>query len=169
MFPLPIQLDEWLKENRQHLTPPVNNKVIFSGKDFFAMLVGGPNNRSDFHINSGEEFFYQLEGEAKLEIQTKEGKKEEIHIPAGHMYLLPALIPHSPQRAANSLGLVIEKIRAPEDVDGFSWYCRQCNEHLFTKEIPVKDVVGDLPKLFDEIRKDPRLLRCSFCSHQNTI
>jgi len=41
------------------------------------------------------------------------------------MFLLPARIPHSPQRIADTVGLVIERLRAPSEIDGLRQvYCR---------------------------------------------
>jgi len=34
------------------------------------------------------------------------------------MFLLPGRIPHSPQRVANTVGLVIERRRAASEIDG---------------------------------------------------
>ena len=42
------------------------------------------------------------------------------------MFLLPAHVPHSPQRPQEgSVGLVVEAAR-PHALDGFNWYCFEC-------------------------------------------
>ena len=51
---LPINLDAWIQENESSLEPPINNKLIDEGKDFFVMAVGGPNARTDYHVNETE-------------------------------------------------------------------------------------------------------------------
>ena len=56
-----VNLDAWLKEHGPTLKPPVANKLLFGG-DLKVMVVGGPNQRRDYHLQEGEEFFAQLEG-----------------------------------------------------------------------------------------------------------
>ena len=72
------------------------------------MIVGGPNARKDYHYNETEELFFQLEGDILVKTQ-QDGKCVDVPIKAGEMFLLPAKIPHSPNRSANSVGLVIER------------------------------------------------------------
>lgn len=52
MFP-PINLQQWVEDHRAELKPPVGNKLIYYDQ-FKVMVVGGPNQRKDFHIEDGE-------------------------------------------------------------------------------------------------------------------
>ena len=64
-----INVTEWLEENKVALsTPPVCNELMHFGQ-LIIMFVGGGNIREDFHINEGEELFYQLKGEMLLVIE----------------------------------------------------------------------------------------------------
>ena len=103
----------------------MGNKQVFTDSEFIIMVVGGPNSRKDFHVDPGEEFFYQLEGGITL-ATMQDGKRVDIPIGEGEIFLLPPGMPHSPRRPANTVGLVIERTRRPGERDGFQWYCENC-------------------------------------------
>src|SRR4029077_20349465 len=105
----------WIAENRHLLKPPVGNKMLWSG-NLMIMVVGGPNQRTDYHVNPGEELFYQVEGDIVLKVR-EDGKARDIPIRQGEIFLLPAGIPHSPRRPANTVGLVIEHARDEKEDD----------------------------------------------------
>src|ERR1700743_2145220 len=109
----PINFKKWIDEHRGMLKPPIGNQQIWQDAEFMVTVVGGPNARTDFHINEGEEFFYQLAGAMNLRV-LEDGKPKDIPIRAGDIFLLPGSVPHSPQRPAGTVGLVIERKRRPE-------------------------------------------------------
>ena len=97
----PLNLNKWIDENRHLLKPPVGNAAVYHHtKDFIIMIVGGPNNRKDFHYNETEELFFQIEGDIVVRI-FDEGEIKDVTINEGEMFLLPGGIPHSPQRGPN--------------------------------------------------------------------
>lgn len=167
-IPSPIELSSWISENRDLLKPPVGNKVLFENTgDFIVMLVGGPNARKDFHVNQGEELFFQLEGEITLELmeQNPDGKLNR-HIQvlkAGEIFLLPAGVPHGPRRPAGSVGLVVERKRRPEEMDAFQWYCENCQELLHEARIAVSDIELQLKNLLNRFFEDKNLCTCKNC------
>jgi 3-hydroxyanthranilate 3,4-dioxygenase len=112
-----------LEDIRPKLKPPVSNHLMY-GKDdekLKVMVVAGPNTRKDYHLNEGEELFYQMKGKCDLKI-IQNGVYKTITINEGHMFTLPSRIPHSPQRYENTLGLVIERERLENETDGLRWY-----------------------------------------------
>ena len=146
---LPINFKEWIDDNRNLLKPPVGNQVVYEDTEFIIMVVGGPNTRKDFHVDVGEEFFYQLEGDMLLKI-IEDNRVKDIKIKEGHIFLLPPNIPHSPQRFKNTVGLVVERRRNKGELDGFQWYCDSCEFLIYEKFIQLTDIVTQLPPLFDE-------------------
>ena len=117
----PINFKEWIEDNRELLKPPVGNKCVYEDAEFIVMVVGGPNSRKDYHYDLGEEFFYQIEGDMLLKIKDGDEFKD-ISIKEGEIFLLPPKTPHSPQRFENTVGLVIERTRKEDELDGFQWY-----------------------------------------------
>lgn len=76
----PLNLKQWIDDNRHLLKPPVGNQQIYKmNEDFIVMVVGGPNSRKDFHFEDGEELFYQLEVDITVAIQ-EDGKRRDIVI-----------------------------------------------------------------------------------------
>ena len=118
MIAAPFNLKKWIDENRSLLKPPVGNQCIYKeAENFIVMVVGGPNARKDYHYNESEELYYQVEGNIVLKIIDK-GVSRDIAINEGDIFLLPPQTPHSPQRPANTVGLVIEKIRQEQENEG---------------------------------------------------
>lgn len=118
----PIILSTWVEEHKASFQPPICNKLMHK-KDLSVMFVGGPNSRTDFHIDESSEFFFQIRGNMNLAI-IERGKRKIVHIKEGQVFLLPSRVPHSPQRPeADSLGLVIERKRQTEsEFDALRWY-----------------------------------------------
>jgi 3-hydroxyanthranilate 3,4-dioxygenase len=163
MIAAPFNLQKWIDENRHLLKPPVGNQKIYKANDdFIVMVVGGPNARKDYHYNEGEELFCQLEGNIVVRIQ-EEGKPRDIQLKAGDMFLLPPKVPHSPQRPAGSIGLVIERYRNPQEKDGFQWYCENCNHLLYEEYFTLTDIVTQLPIVMKNFYDSSEKRCCKKC------
>lgn len=162
----PFNLTTWIEENRDLLKPPVGNKNLYKeSDDYIVMIVAGPNARKDFHYNEAEELFYQLEGTISIFIQV-DGQKQEMVLNAGDMFLLPAKVPHSPVRSANSIGLVIERKRAGHGfTDGLLWFCESCNHKLHEVYFELKDIEKDFLPHFNHFYNDTHLLTCKSCGY----
>jgi 3-hydroxyanthranilate 3,4-dioxygenase len=158
----PFNLRQWVEENRHLLKPPVGNKLLFQDGAFIIMAVGGPNSRKDFHHDPGEEFFFQLEGKMVLRI-VQEGRLTDIPINEGDVFLLPPEVPHSPQRPAGTVGIVVERRRRPDETDGFSWYCEHCGHQLLLERVPVANIETELPAIFARFYSSLAHRTCSVC------
>jgi len=152
---------KWIEENRLLLKPPVGNKCMVDG-DLIVMVVGGPNARKDYHYDEGAEFFYQVEGDIVVKI-IEDGKPKDIHIKEGDMFYLPPRVPHSPQRPANTIGLVIERKRDDKELDGFHWYCENCGSMLHEKYFVLENIVTQLPPVLQEFYDSEELRTCKKC------
>ena len=63
-------------------------------------------------MEEGEEFFFMRKGDMTLKI-VEQGKPKDVHIKEGQVFLLPARIPHSPQRQANTVSIRNQSVSYP--------------------------------------------------------
>jgi 3-hydroxyanthranilate 3,4-dioxygenase len=161
-----LNFRQWIDEHRDLLKPPVGNAQIWTGdRDFMVTVVGGPNARTDYHINEGEEFFYQIEGDIVLRILEpgSHGKPVDVPLKQGDIFLLPPNTPHSPQRPANTVGLVIERRRDAKERDTFLWICDDCGHELYRESFHLTDLVAQLPPVFARYWGNPENTTCKQC------
>jgi 3-hydroxyanthranilate 3,4-dioxygenase len=159
---MPFKLLDWIDDNREHLKPPVCNKQMFEAGDFIVQVVGGPNSRTDYHVDEGPELFYQVEGEMLLKT-VQDGEFVEIPIGEGDIFLLPPRVPHSPQRFRDTVGIVVERARTPQELDGFLWFCPRCANKLHEEYLHVSDIVNDLPPVFERFYSNATARTCKRC------
>ncbi|MBL92768.1 MAG: 3-hydroxyanthranilate 3,4-dioxygenase [Myxococcales bacterium] len=160
----PLNFKQWIDENRHLLKPPIGNAVVYNDAEFMIMVVGGPNSRSDYHIDPAEEFFYQIEGDMVLKV-VENGEFRDIRIREGDIFLLPAHVPHSPQRFSNTVGLVIERKRRDHEKDGLRWYCHECGQTLYEETFQLEDITKDLIPVIERYRSDDDNQKCDQCGH----
>lgn len=159
-----FNLQGWIEQNKDKLKPPVGNAQVWEDGEFMVTVVGGPNQRRDFHDDPTEEFFYQLKGDIVLRVIEEEGKPAlEIPIREGEVFLLPKHMRHSPQRGANTIGMVVEMPRPEGALDAFEWYCPNCHHRIHRAEVKLKSIVKDLPPLFEQFYSNEELRRCRRC------
>lgn len=160
----PFNLHHWIETNRDLLKPPVGNKQIYVGSDdFIVMVVGGPNGRKDYHWEEGEELFYQLEGDVQVKIIHEDGTPETIDIREGEMFLLPPRTPHSPQRPAGTVGLVLERPRKPGEIDKLMWFCENCGAKLHEAGFPLVDIGTQIKEAIGNFMADTPARTCKQC------
>lgn len=150
-LPEKLNMEKWLEENEKFLEPPVMNKLMYGAGQLKVMFVGGPNIRSDYHLEEGEvrhegpkrtekrrdilvapfltlflcmllqELFYMYRGDMVVKVLVK-NEFVDVPIKEGELFLLPGRIPHSPQRFPHTIGLVIEREREDTETDCLRWY-----------------------------------------------
>ncbi len=157
-----FNLQRWIDEHRHLLQPPVGNKRVFRDGDFIIMVVGGPNARQDYHVDPGQEFFYQLEGDMLLKTM-QDGRAVDVPIRQGEVLLIPSRLPHSPQRRAHTVGLVIERQRRPGELDGFRWYCETCGNLLYEEFFELTDIEKQFPPVFERFYASRERRTCTRC------
>lgn len=159
-----FNLQQWIEQNRDKLKPPVGNAQVWEDGDMMVTVVGGPNQRRDFHDDPTEEFFYQLEGNIIVRTMPEAGKPPvDIPVRQGEIFLLPKHVRHSPQRGPGTVGVVIEMPRPEGAMDGFEWYCPNCHQLVYRAEVRLKSLVKDLPPLFDKFYSSEELRKCRHC------
>ncbi|EGW03183.1 3-hydroxyanthranilate 3,4-dioxygenase [Cricetulus griseus] len=130
-----VRVKSWVEENRASFQPPVCNKLMHQ-EQLKIMFVGGPNTRKDYHIEEGEEVFYQLEGDMVLRV-LEQGKHRDVVIRQG-------------ERFANTMGLVIERRRLESELDGLRYYVGDTVNVLFEKWFYCKDLGTQLAPIIQE-------------------
>lgn len=162
-LPPVIDFHGWIDANRHLLKPPVNNQMMALGDDFIVQIVGGPNERYDYHYEPYEEWFYQIAGDIHVNVMTDEGPRR-VDIREGQTWLMPANIPHSPQRPdPDSVGLVIERVRHEGTLEKFQWYCLECDAKVHEVQLQVRDLVEDMPPVFRDFHDDLDARTCGAC------
>lgn len=158
----PLNFKRWIEEHRHLLKPPVGNQQIWADREFMVTVVGGPNSRKDFHINEGEEFFYQLEGDIVVRVM-EHGEPKDLEIREGEIFLMPPKVPHSPMRPAGTVGLVLERRRLEHELDGFRWYCEKCGHQLYEEFFHLTNIVTQLPPTFARFYESAENSTCKKC------
>lgn len=164
VVPPVIDFKAWIDEHEHLLRPPVNNKQVWEAMgDFIVQVVGGPNERTDFHVDPYEEWFYQVRGSMHVNLMTDDGP-QTVEITEGSMWMLPRNVPHSPQRPEpGSIGIVIERIREEGTEEEFRWYCPSCSALVHSARLQVRDIVADLPPVFTAFYSDDDARTCREC------
>ena len=153
----------WIEEHKHLLKPPVGNVQIWQDTDMMVTVVGGPNQRTDFHDDPVEEFFYQLKGDMVLKI-IEDGECKDLIIREGDVFFLPPHVRHSPQRPMEgSIGLVVEPKRPAGHKDAFEWYCFNCSALVHRSEVLLKSIVDDIPKVYQAFYTDDQARTCQSC------
>ncbi len=163
---MPVDLMKWVAANRDQLKPPVGNKYLYDGQDFFVMVVGGPNARNDFHVTNSEEYFFQVKGDIVVRIREG-GEIKDIPIREGETFFIPGGVPHAPTRPPGTIGVVVERRRPPGETEHLQFYCDNCDELVYDKEFDCADIVKHFMETMETFWADATLNTCSKCGTAN--
>lgn len=161
----PFNFLKWVEDNQDKLKPPVNNQLLHKNGDMIVMVVGGPNTRVDFHDDPVEEWFYQIRGDMVLKI-ADEGTIYDVPVREGEVFLMPPHTIHAPQRPMEGVGIVVESPRQPGMMEGFEWYCFNCEERVHRVEVSLggpEGIVTALPKIYEAYHNDMDARTCPKC------
>ncbi|KXL43803.1 MAG: hypothetical protein FE78DRAFT_81451 [Acidomyces sp. 'richmondensis'] len=160
-FGSPYNLPKWLEENSHLLKPPINNHLIYNDP-LTIQVVGGPNARTDYHINETPEFFYQYKGRMLLKI-VQDNEFKDIYINEGDLFLLPGNIPHNPVRFENTIGVVLELPRPEQSLDRLRWYCQNCGEKVHELSFHCTDLGTQIKDAVNKFKADADARKCKNC------
>ena len=136
-----------------------------SHKDFLVMILRGPNTRLDFHIEPGDEFFYQVEGDMELHLKAPGERRQVVEIKEGEIFVCPGGLAHSPRRFANTWGLVIERKRRPGEKEEFAWFCEKCDELVLSRVMDPDNIPVQVSQVYQEFNDDDKLRTCAACGY----
>lgn len=153
----------WIEKNRDAFRPPVANKEVFPESEFIFQIILGPNARNDFHIDPGDEIFYQLQGDITVQVIGEDGKRRGVRVREGEVFLCLAGTPHCPVRPADTWGLVIERKRRPDELDRLAWFCERCQAKLHEVAFPCQDIEGQLREAIQAFNRSETLRTCKAC------
>ncbi|XP_063861679.1 3-hydroxyanthranilate 3,4-dioxygenase-like isoform X3 [Scylla paramamosain] len=139
----------WIEENRKFFMPPVCIKMMHGVGQLKVFFAGGPNQRKDFHLEEGEEFFYMRKGDMNV-ITLTNGAFRDVIIKEGEVFQLPGKIPHSPQRFPDTIGLVIERDRLKTELDCLRYFVEGTQETLFERWFYCEDLGTQLGPVIKE-------------------
>jgi 3-hydroxyanthranilate 3,4-dioxygenase len=142
-------IGSFLERHREDFQPPVCNKMM-ENRQLKVMFVGGAqgNQRGDYHIEEGEEIFFQRRGRMCVKVMEK-GRPRDVFIEEGEIFLLPSRIPHSPQRYPDTMGLVLERERLADEIDGLRYYTKDFSAVLYEEWFHCIDLGVELKPVIE--------------------
>ncbi|HVU05884.1 MAG TPA: 3-hydroxyanthranilate 3,4-dioxygenase [Polyangiaceae bacterium] len=154
----------WVEEHRALLPRALMSHERVWNDGFLVMLFDGPTapERSDFHVNSSPEFFYQFVGEMFCRV-LEDGRFVDYTVKEGEMFLLPAGVPHLNRRGDRGIGLVVHQARPAGAKDAIVWYCENCGNQLHRVDYLFEELKSQLTTFVTAFLADERLRTCARC------
>jgi 3-hydroxyanthranilate 3,4-dioxygenase len=158
----PFNLEGWIEQNMPRALGAIGNKEVFKGSDFIFQIIKGPNARNDFHIDPFDEIFYQMHGHIFLHV-IEDGREKRLRIAEGEVFILPKNVYHSPRRPPGTIGLVIERPRKSDELDGCAWFCPACSNKLHQVDFWCDDIEKGLKDVIGAFNADLAKRTCGKC------
>ena len=159
-------LKRWIEETQSYFKPPFRtNRLLIQQKDFLVMILRGPNTRLDFHIDPGDEFFHQIQGDMELHVKPETERRQVVKIKEGEIFVCPGGLPHSPRRFENTWGLVIERRRREQEKEELVWFCEQCDERVFFRILNPRNIASQVSAVYNEFNGNEALRSCRGCGY----
>ena len=133
------------------------------------LIIRGPNDRRDFHVDPSDELFYQLTGDIWVDTMEEDGRRHRHDVKEGEFLLVPHFVPHSPHRPAGTTGLVVERKRRPDEDESFVWYCEQCGGELHRMDKRVSELTRQINQVIRDFNASADLQRCRHCGHDHGL
>lgn len=161
-----FHLKKWVEQNQHLFDPPFKtNRVLVHHDEFILMVLRGPNSRLDFHVEPGEEFFYQIHGDIELHLKPTEESRQIVEIHEGEVFLCPGNVPHSPRRPPGTWGLVIERKRHSHENERFVWFCENCDREVLSATVTQPDIPEQVKSIYSRFNGDTAVRTCSSCGY----
>ena len=154
----------WMRGSRERGSERFLDHETLWNRELIVKLFDGPTpeDRSDFHINTSPELFYQFEGVMFCRL-LQDGKFSDHTVGPGQIFYIPPLVPHLNRRPRGSIGLAIHQARAEGALDAVAWYCEHCGDQLHRIDYLFKDLLGQLPPLVRSFLDDEKKRTCKHC------
>ena len=68
-----------------------------------------------------------------------------------------------PGLAGGSWGLVVERKRQPDELDGIVWFCDRCDAKLYERRFPLTDIETEILAAINDFYSSSEHRTCKHC------
>ena len=152
-------LSSLVREMRVTLMRTAYSSILYEGEDFSCVLMD--RHAQIVAMSRGQDHPLHIVPIAWSMKAVAEKFGDDIH--EGDIFLLPSKVPHSPQRPAGTVGLVVEQPKAFAESHHLRWYCKECGEIVHDHEFQPVDIGKQIKAALDEFKSDVKYRTCKKC------